>query len=75
MPRVPADHNDFPEGSDERHDAALACAGTTDPVDTHIADWGEYDQDHTGDQAAKAWEHTDTDSPYFSGAEIITFKE
>lgn len=75
MSRIPADHNDFPEGSEERHEAALSTAGTTAPVDTFIEDWGEYNEDHTGDEHAIAHEHTEIDEPYFDGAEILTFKD
>lgn len=67
-----ADADDFPPGSDERIDAALATAGTTAPVDTHITDWGEYDQDYTPNQQAVSQEHTEIDEPYFDRAAIYT---
>ncbi|KAM3094191.1 hypothetical protein ACKFKF_27980 [Phormidesmis sp. 146-12] len=57
-----ADADDFPEDSDERLDAALKTAGTTAPVETFITDWGHYDGDHSENEHAKAWEHTDVDS-------------
>lgn len=66
----PATSTDFPADSDERIDAAVAVAGTSDPVDAHIEDWGEYDGDHTADQAAVSFEHTDTEEPYFDGVVV-----
>jgi hypothetical protein len=31
----------------------------------------EYDQDHTADQAALAFEHTDTEALFFQAVEIV----
>jgi phosphoketolase len=67
----PATSSDFPPGSDERIDAALATAGTTDPVDAHIADWKDYDEDHTEVEAAKSEQAFDNDEPFFQEAEFI----
>ena len=67
----PATTSDFPADSEERIDAALATAGTTAPVDTHIADWGKYDGDHTADAAALSFEHTETEEPFFQAVENV----
>lgn len=43
----PADASDFPGDSEERHQAAIAVAGTTDPVEVHISDYGDFEGDHS----------------------------
>lgn len=77
MPKHPADYRDFPGDSQERDQAALAVAGTTDPVDAHISDYGEFDGDHsdaTHDQANGIASNRDSDGMgYASPSELETY--
>lgn len=61
--------------TDTRLNAALKVAGTTDPVDAHIKDWGDHGGDYSAQQNAVSWEHTDVDTPYFDRAAIYKSKE
>ena len=54
MPNHPADYRDFPGDSEERDAAALAVAGTTDPVSVHISDHGDFDGNHSPAQHSYA---------------------
>jgi hypothetical protein len=70
-----ADADEFPLDSEERANAARAVAGTSMSPEDVIVDYGDGNDDHSGNEHAKAWEHTDVDAPVFDRAEIYTFKE
>jgi hypothetical protein len=55
--------DDLPPGSNERIEVAGYSAGAACNADDVVTDWGDYDEDHTDDDRASSWEHTDVDTP------------
>jgi hypothetical protein len=55
--------DDLPPGSQERIDVARMSAGAACNPDDVVTDWGDYEEDHTADDLAVSWEHTDVDTP------------
>ena len=62
MTRIAGD-NEFPPESQERADAALACAGTTASVDSFIDGYGDYDGENDGTGSSVE----DIDAEYLDG--------